>query len=65
VTDSLTQVAQLTAQRETAAGTYGDLDQQWRAAIIEATHTHSDIEVAAAARVTRGRVYQIKNGRRT
>jgi hypothetical protein len=61
----LAEVARLTAERERKAVEFGETETAWRRAIIEATQVHSDIEVAEVAHITRGRVYQIRKGRRT
>ena len=64
MTDPLAEVARLTAERQRQAEQFGEIETAWRRAIIEATHTHSDVEVAGAAHITRGRVYQIRMGTR-
>lgn len=47
MTDPLAEVARLTAEREHQAVEFGEVETAWRQAIIEATQTHSDIDMDA------------------
>lgn len=61
----LEMVEDATARREAAQAALDSADREWRDVIESAIHDgESPTEIAKLAKVTRARVYQIRDGRR-
>jgi hypothetical protein len=63
--DMIAEVRAITLDRANAIAMTEDLEQQWQATIRRAVARGARVvDVAEAAEITRGRVYQIRDGRR-